>query len=78
MAYNLKRTPLADEDYEKILRRTWNTWGRDQYAKYRVLLRDAVSAIAEDIFLLTSKGRDDLFDGARLYPVGVHYLLYSE
>ncbi len=76
MAYRLRRTHLADTDYKDILRETKRKWGIDQRTKYRGMLRDAITTIGKDPFIITSKARDDLHDGARLYPVGKHYLLY--
>ncbi len=76
MAFQLKLTPLADQDFEGILDRTVEKWGVNQYLKYRGQLLDAFSSITNDPGCLGSKTRDDLFLGARLFAVGSHYLLY--
>ena len=76
MVFQLKLTPLADQDFEGILDHTVEKWGVDQYLKYRGQLLDAFSSITSNPQCLGSKARDDLFLGARLYAVGRHYLLY--
>ncbi|MCZ6672719.1 MAG: type II toxin-antitoxin system RelE/ParE family toxin [Verrucomicrobia bacterium] len=76
MSHSLKVTRLASEDYENILDYTIERWGLGQYRKYRSMLRDAIDSITENPQHLISKTREDLFDGARLYPIGRHYLVY--
>ena len=77
MAWGIRLTRLAEEDFESILQSTLERWGRDQYFIYEAKLLSAFAAISADPNCLTSKARNDLHKGARLYPVGRHYLLYA-
>jgi plasmid stabilization system protein ParE len=77
MAFEVKLTKLAEEDFDQILQGTLDRWGQAQYFKYAAKLLDAFALLAENPEQLLSKLRNDLYDGARLYPVGKHYLLYS-
>jgi plasmid stabilization system protein ParE len=40
------------------------------------MLREAIERIAEEPFNSKSRTRPDLFEGARIYPIGRHYLVY--
>ena len=75
MPPNLRVTRLADKDLEEILDYTITTWGIGHFRRYRKMLFEGFAAIGEPLHLL-SKSRDDLFEGARIYPVGRHFLLY--
>jgi len=76
MAWELKLTRLAEEDFESILQETFERWGPDQYFVYEKKLLKGFAAIADDPNCLLSKARGDLHKGARPYPVARHYLLY--
>ena len=76
MPPNLRLTRLAGKDLEEILDYTITTWGMDHFRRYRKMLFEGIAGIAGDPHHLLSKSRDDLFEGARIYPVGRHFLLY--
>ena len=76
MSPRIKVTRLASRDYEQVLDYTIERWGVEQYRIYRSMLREAIDLIAEEPINLKSRARADLFDGARIYPIGRHYLVY--
>ena len=76
MSPRFRVTRLASQDYEQVLDYTIERWGVEQYRKYRSMLRGAIDIIAEDPLNLESRARADLFDGARIYPIGRHYLVF--
>lgn len=76
MPPNLRVTRLAAEDLEEILHYTLATWGVGQFHRYRRKLFEGFATIAGEPFHLLSRSRGDLFEGARIYPVGRHFLIY--
>ncbi len=67
-------TLAAEKDYADILRYTLQTWGRAQYNKYRLLLRETFDQVAGRPAL--GKKRDDLRPGCLSYPAGRHIIFY--
>jgi len=67
-------TVAAEQDYAGILRYTLQTWGKEQYNKYRLLLRKALNSIADRPAL--GKRRDELRSGCLSYQVGRHVIFY--
>lgn len=77
MSFSLRLTRLAEEDFEYILGYTLERWGAKKYFEYEKVLLDGFRAISEDPRCNRSKARPDLFEGAYLYPVARHYLLFT-
>ncbi len=59
------RSPLAKRDIVDVLAFTRRHWGADQALAYAALIRDAISALAEDA--ACGRPRDDLRRGLRAY-----------
>ena len=76
MPPNLRVTRLAAKDLEEILDYTIITWGIGHFRRYRKMLFEGFATIALEPVHFLSRPRDDLFEGARIYPVGRHFLLY--
>lgn len=53
---------------------TLQTWGKEQYNQYRLLLRKALDRIADRPTL--GKKRDELCSGCLSYPAGRHVIFY--
>jgi len=72
--YRLVLSPRAEQDIEGILRYTGETWGERQLIVYRDKIGDALDR------LLRNPGSGhpsaDLPDAYRLYPVGLHVIVY--
>ena len=66
----LRKTRLAEADYPDILRYTLRRWGKEQFAAYRRLLNDGISAVASDPDRPSSRARDELQAGVRSFNIG--------
>jgi len=66
----------AETDLEDIYRYTLETWGIQQFDKYRNDINKTLIKIAEDPYLVNSKSREDLYPECRLYKIHKHYIAY--
>ena len=76
MKMNYKLTINAEEDFENILRYTYQEWGRKQAQKYHLQMKTALATIGEDPEALFSRTRNDIFPGCRTFSFGKHRLAY--
>lgn len=67
----------AERDFKSIFIYTLEEWGGNQAAKYRSLIRDAISEIEKNPRGARTRPRDDLFKGMRVMRVGKHYIFFE-
>jgi len=73
---DFRQSHFADEDVIAIFAYTYEKWGLEQTEIYADLLEQGRNRIREDPFLPSSKAREDLAEGCRLYKVEHHYFAY--
>lgn len=66
----------ADADLESIYKYTLDTWGIEQFKRYRDQLNAAFKFIAKEPKSIQRKAREDLASGCCFYHVGHHYIVY--
>ena len=82
MIYKEIFSEYAKADLKSILLYTLETFGENQYWKYRELLKEAIGVIQENPYVITSYQRDELSEGARIYNISQltakasHFLLH--
>ena len=69
-------SPLAVADLEVIFEYTLQTWGEEQFDRYRRALTLALESLAKNPLARGSKARDDLMTGCRFFRVEHHYIVY--
>ena len=67
-------SPAARRDIEQIWNYTAQQWGRAQAERYLLAIRDACQGLAEN--RLPSRMIDDIRQGYRQAPVGVHLVFF--
>ena len=70
-----KLSPLAEDDLFKIISTTIETWGSLQAKMYAQTIESALSKLAQ--YPDFGRERDDVYHGARSFPVEKHIVFYQ-
>ena len=71
-----KLSEYAEKDLAGIFDYTLQTWGEEQFRRYRDKLQEALDEICKNPLSVRSKSRDELFKGCRSFSAGKHVILY--
>lgn len=71
----MRLTPEAEDDLRDLLQYTLETWGKQQRDTYRKLFSEAFRKLAR--YPGMGRGRNEISQSLRSYPVGSHVIFYS-
>jgi toxin ParE1/3/4 len=71
----LALTRLAQQDLQDLLQFSLETWGSEQLDRYADALLAGLTRLLD--FPGIGKTRDDLIEGARMYAIEQHVVIYS-